>query len=172
MAIAPSRVPKWVVGTLLAGGLVVIALLAVIVVLLAGGSGDDQKTATAVQSKGTASPSPSSSAGGETFTVIGTLTLIDSGNENLGGGGCEGGGGYSDMTEGAQVVVRDATGKTIAVDALQAGTRADSVTCEFGFEIFDVPPAGGGPYSVEVSHRGEISFTQAEATDVALTLGN
>lgn len=163
-AAARGSIPKWVVGGLLGGGLVVVALLVVIVVLLVGGGGDGS-------SKVSDSPS---AAKGKTFEISGNVTLTDSGNENFGGGQCAGGGGYDDMREGAQVVVTDSVGKTLAVGALGRGTHSGQyaqVVCVFPFVIADVP-SGVGPYSVEIGHRGKISFTEIDASDLELTLGD
>jgi hypothetical protein len=156
-----NGVPRWVIATLLGGAVVIVALLAVVIVLLMGGDGDS--------SGGTATDTSSKEA--KTFDADGDLTLISADNELTGGGGCIGGGGYDDISSGTQVVIRDSSGTTVAVDHLLPGTKSDSyVTCVFDFTVHDVP-SGHGPYSVEVSHRGEISFNEADAGNLHLTLG-
>jgi hypothetical protein len=159
-----SPLPRWLVPSLVGAGVVIVALLVVIIVLLAGHN-DDASTPTA-----STSGSASGSAEPKTFNVAGALTLIDAGNQNLGGGACQGSGGYDDIVEGAQVVVSDASGTTIAVGALGGGARDSSVECVFPFTIVGVPDAPG-PFNVEVTHRGTIAFTRDNATSIQMSLG-
>lgn len=82
---------------------------------------------------------------------------------------CWGSGGYGDLKTGAQVVVTDAAGATIAVGSIiksNPGTswveetdtyRADS--CTLDFRVADVPP-GKGFYGVEVTHRGQVQYAE------------
>lgn len=108
----------------------------------------------------------------KTITVKGTMTLTDSDVESV-AGRCYGTGGYDDMRSGTQVTVRDSDGKSIGLGSLDEGEpdeRFPTVTCHFGFTVTDVP-AGIGIYSVEVSHRGEISFKETDASDISLSLG-
>ena len=150
-----STLPRWVLVGFAVGGLIVIALLAAILGMLASGS------------DGSASPSKPA---GKTFTVSGELTLTDAGVHNV-SGHCFGTNGYDDMQVGAQVVVRDADGKTVGVSQLDAGTLGGvTVVCTFPFTVEGVP-SGKGPYSVEVSHRGQIAFEESQAHGVSLTLG-
>jgi hypothetical protein len=142
------------------GGLVVAGLVAVIVLLVTGGDDDSEQTAN--------DDTAAAETKDATFDVRGTITLIDSGNENY-AGACYGGGGYDDMSGGAQVVIRDSTSKTIAAGQLAEGVKVDVVTCEFDFAIDDVP-SGNAPYSVEVSHRGEIVFKEEQALTLSLSL--
>lgn len=104
----------------------------------------------------------------ESVTVSGTLLLIDS-DIRRAGGECHGTGGYADITAGAQVVIRDRDGTTVGLGSLDPGRPESRVECRFGFVVDDVP-AGRGIYSVEVSHRGEVSFNEDDADAVALTL--
>jgi len=74
-------------------------------------------------------------------------------------------------SERAQVVIRDNGGTDLALGSLEDGyTENEGWVCVFEFTDLDVP-AGGGIYSVEVSHRGEISFMEEGPGDVAMTLG-
>lgn len=105
----------------------------------------------------------------KTITVSGTMTLNDS-NIGSGGGACWGNGGYDDIRNGAQAVVRNAKGEKVAVGAIGESRAAMSTSCEFTFKFKGVP-AGVGPYSVEVSHRGEVAFDEEDAGAIAITLG-
>jgi hypothetical protein len=117
-----------------------------------------------------------SGSGESTHTIRGTMTLIDS---DVGGssGDCYGTEGYDDIEQGAQVTVKNGSGKTLAVSDLQAGSSDDEdfmVSCEFGFVVRDVPDASF--YDVTVSHRGGVSFSKDEMErknwHVRLTLGS
>ncbi len=44
-------------------------------------------------------------------------------------------------------------------------------TCNFTFEVTDVPIAEVDLYAVEIASRGKITFKESDAHDVALTLG-
>ncbi len=105
-----------------------------------------------------------------TITVRGNLTLIGLIGDPTASGPCDASlrGGMGDIAPGAQVVVYDATGKTVGIGELQEGT-IDGGACVMPFTVAGVP-AGVGPYSVEVTHRGKIAFTEAEASDVELSL--
>lgn len=121
-------------------------------------------TACGSSSGPTVAPAP------KTFTVKGHLTLT-SGNLDGGyGDGCLGSDGFDDIESGAQVVVKDASGKSVAIGALGDGVKSQKVVCTFPFTVPNVP-AGDNVYSIEVTHRGGISFTPDKAGDVDLTLG-
>ncbi|MFI5713380.1 hypothetical protein [Kribbella sp. NPDC051620] len=119
-----------------------------------------------------------------TITVSGTITVsADSmSSEQAMGGACVTDDGYSDISSGAQVRVEDSAGKVIALAALQAGHVSEvfgpgtavegmAYLCVFGFTVNDVP-AEEKIYSVEVTHRGKISFTREKLNEpIALTLG-
>lgn len=93
---------------------------------------------------------------------------------------CFGDGGYGDMFEGGAVTVRDATGQIIATGRLGMGTLAgpavyqQDATCRLPFTVADVPDADF--YSVEVTHRGELSYSRADMESqgwvLSLHLGN
>jgi hypothetical protein len=106
--------------------------------------------------------SASGSSTPATFTLRGTMTLtgdnIPTGDSNE---DCTGYSGYADITEGASVTVYDASGKVVATSALETG-KPDSGACVFIAEVPGVPE-GSKFYRVEVSHRGQITVTAAEA---------
>ena len=105
------------------------------------------------------------------FTLSGTLMLnggpasVVSGTTN-----CHGTGGYSDIGAGAAVTVSDESGTLLAKGSLDVG-HAQAGGCALQFEVGEVP-GGKKFYQVEVSHRGAVSFTEAEAkAGVRLHLG-
>lgn len=118
------------------------------------------------------------------LTVTGTITVAaDSmSSEQEMGGACVTDDGYSDIESGAQVTVADASGKALALGALEAGRVSEvfdegtavegmASLCVFGFTVKDVSPSEA-IYSVEVSHRGKVNFTREKLNEsVALTLG-
>lgn len=106
------------------------------------------------------------------FTATGTLTLSSpDGNGISGGASCVGTGGFNDIREGTQVVIRDETGTTVGVGQLEAASASLSTRCTFAFTV-DGVPTGADFYEVEISHRGGITFSQEELErGVSLTLG-
>jgi hypothetical protein len=118
--------------------------------------------------------SPNSSVS-NTNSILGSLTLHDpsSFSSLQSGDTCAGSGGYSDITEGAQVVASDGSGNVLAVSQLEAGQADGSGNCNFSFELDNVSHATY--YKFEVSQRGEVdySYQQLSAGDfnVAMTLG-
>lgn len=82
------------------------------------------------------------------------------------------GGGYDDIEDGAQVTIKDGSGKLLAVGNLTGGTVAmDGVS--FKFEVPKVKETAF--YQVEVAHRGGVNYPIAdmESKDwtVSLNLG-
>ncbi|MDX3615347.1 hypothetical protein OG920_18775 [Streptomyces europaeiscabiei] len=105
-----------------------------------------------------------------TFTLTGTFELTE-GAVGDGLGGCEGSGGYDDITEGAAVTVYDAAGTVVATGQLGDSTLS-SGTCTFEVAVEDVP-RGEDFYKVEISHRGtvQLSGDEAEAGQFGASLG-
>lgn len=105
--------------------------------------------------------------------IAGTFTIVDS-TDGFSGGSCRGTGGYSDLGAGTSVSVFDAADRLIAVGSLGHGATADSATrssrCTFPFVVVDVPDKP--IYQIEVSHRGRVPFSRAEAAGVAMTIGS
>lgn len=99
----------------------------------------------------------------ETFEVLGAITLEDS-ITTYGlpdGFECAGKGGYKDIGPGAAVTVTDETGTLLAKGAI-ATSAGGSNGCWLDFTVADVP-RGKAFYKVEVSHRGELTYTESEA---------
>jgi hypothetical protein len=95
--------------------------------------------------------------------LSGDLTLAGPGF-GLSTRACHGGdlgGGYDDIDRGAQVKIKNADGKVIGVTALGAGkrTEASSVNTDCLFR-FSVKVPDSDFYSVEISHRGELTYPE------------
>jgi hypothetical protein len=102
--------------------------------------------------------------------VRGTLTLAPGGFD-AGGNGCEGSGGYSDISAGTAVVVGGATGQTVGIGALGPGQEDDSSNCVFSFDV--AVPSGQSVYTVTISHRGTQTLSSDELTNgINLSLGS
>lgn len=118
-----------------------------------------------------------------TFTATGTVTLMDSTSLStyssyssprpisFSGDSCRGTGGYSDLGLGTGVTIRDPDGTIVGAGEI-TGSAALEPMCELSFTVSDVP-SGEGPYTVEVSHRGEVTVTEQELAGggAALTIG-
>jgi hypothetical protein len=137
---------------LAAGGFLVVLAIVVIVVI-------------STLPKGSSTPKAVT-----TFTARGSFVLTDSPTD--GGQVCAPTDGYSDISAGAQVIVSDSSGKTLAIGSLQNPT-AGSGTCSYSFAVHNVP-VGKKFYGVEVSHRGSVKESENDMTSgsVALSLGN
>ncbi|MDI9914335.1 hypothetical protein [Rhodococcus sp. IEGM 1379] len=96
------------------------------------------------------------------FTMTGTMSL-DSSDSSSTGSGCVGDGGYDDIHSGTEVKVTNGDGKTVATGRLESGDRS-SGECVLPFTIKGVP-AGSEFYEVEVSHRGGLTYSEAEARE-------
>ncbi len=108
-----------------------------------------------------------------TATVSGSFELIDSGVDSsidVVGSVCNGTGGYSDITDGTTVLVKNDAGKLLAETTLGpgSGTSADC-TFHFSFSVTE----GATDYVVTISHRGEqhYTFAQLKTDGLNLTLG-
>jgi hypothetical protein len=106
----------------------------------------------------------------ETFDVSGSMTLFDDDSADS-TGFCSGTGGYDDIAAGTEVVVYDNAGAMLATGVLDSGFADVEGMCTFEFTVADVPVADKDLYAIEVAHRGKITFTQAEAKSVGLSLG-
>lgn len=124
-------------------------------------------TAPASESAATAAASPTE----ELNKLFGTLTLqdyngIDFEGQRFEGASCTGRGGYSDIQQGAQVVVKDGSESILAVDSLDRGQQDALIDggsvyyCKFTFYVDAIPTTDF--YSIEVSHRGALTYSAAE----------
>ncbi|MBF4613731.1 hypothetical protein [Curtobacterium sp. VKM Ac-1376] len=90
--------------------------------------------------------------------------------------------GYDDIAAGAQVVISDTDGETLAVGELRDGYLQDGPggsaffqsVCEYPFIVSRIPQ-GEKFYAVHIgnTNRGERNYTQAqlEAGEIALSIG-
>jgi hypothetical protein len=104
--------------------------------------------------------------------VNGTMSLLDTDGSGIRAAGdktCSGSGGYSDIQEGAEVVISDDQGATLVITHLTGGSGS-SLACVFDFTA--QVPAGKHFYGVTVSHRGTVKMTEAEVSHAAVSLGN
>lgn len=97
-----------------------------------------------------------------TFTLRGTMTLT---GDNVPAGAtsedCTGYEGYADIARGASVTVYDQDGKVVASGALGTG-KPKSAACVFPVSVAGVPE-GSRFFQVEVSHRGKLTVSAADA---------
>jgi hypothetical protein len=106
-----------------------------------------------------------------TIDVAGDITVTDAGGILPYAGTCKTSGGFADIAAGAQVVIKDSTGKVVATTTLAGGTGPTAGgTCTFGFHTS--VPSGSDFYGVELGRRGVVQFTADQLADgVHLTLG-
>lgn len=101
------------------------------------------------------------------LTISGTIAIAPRAGGWTGGAGerCETGtsGGHSDLKEGAQIVISDATAKTLAIGHLGGGAQDGVGGCKFSFRVTEVP-VGHDFYGVEVTHRGRLQYTAEQVT--------
>lgn len=120
--------------------------------------------------------------------LIGTVTVPADYRADIGltpiteGSACYPDDGYDDVGEGASVTVRSATGNIVGSDRLGVGKAHDvkagfsdpTGDCVFGFSIDGIPRSKF--YTIEASHRGEVTFSSAELDrqgwDVDLRVGS
>lgn len=106
----------------------------------------------------------------DTITVVGTVEIGGDGFSMVSGGTCAGDGGYSDIRAGAQVVVSDAAGTTVAVGHLGDGSWIGA-HCELPFSV-DVP-AGSDFYGLQVASRNVVQYKAGQLNSpVVLSIGD
>lgn len=108
----------------------------------------------------------------ETKVIEGSFTLRDSKMGPSDSGPCSGSGGYSDISVGRGVEVRNDAGDPLGRTKLGPGTKKSRNRCEFLFEV--ELTEGEDSYVFEVGSRGQIAFTWKELTGMGphLTLGS
>lgn len=107
----------------------------------------------------------------ETYTIEGTVQLRQDRDEPViyldALGHCSGTRGYDDIQTGANVVILDGSGTTLATTTLETaddsdGSRPRSNICEFQFTV-EVPAADF--YTLEIGRRGAPTYSFAEMED-------
>ncbi|MEV7519328.1 hypothetical protein [Streptomyces sp. NPDC091371] len=101
------------------------------------------------------------------FNGVFVLSDADSVGNSSSAGRCFGTGGYNDIREGTSVTVYDKAGTVLAVGSLGASTFTDGGykgvdKCAYKVAV-DGVPTGAGFYQVEVSHRGKVNLSEADA---------
>lgn len=123
-----------------------------------------------IRSGGGSSSTPKVSTqphGKSTITLTGALELdngtsgFDDTNFTSTDGNCNGTGGYTDLAAGTSITVYDNTGAVISVGNLSAGSDTGDA-CIFAWSIPNVPKSNF--YKVEISHRGQLTYSYAQAT--------
>ncbi|WP_326791580.1 hypothetical protein OHA79_02760 [Streptomyces sp. NBC_00841] len=126
--------------------------------------------------KANAGPSSSATAdegrAPEPFGTDGTLTVIKVGAGLETGELRSGTNGSSDIDFGTQVNITDAAGTLVATGSLDFGEKTEA-GCTFAFTVDDITP-GSKFYTVEASHRGGLTQTEADlrAGKLEFTLGD
>ena len=143
----PARArPRWLLPVLIAGGAVsAVAIVAVLVLTL----GRPAK-----------------------LSLTGTLTIGSATTEGPlpAGFACAGAGPLSDIQPALRVVVADGNHELLGKGELTSSFSGGADSCVFAIVVHDLP-LDRDDYLVQISHRGEASFTQAEAVSgIELTL--
>ena len=116
--------------------------------------------------------------GGETFALNGQVVLQSESNvvgEEGGQEACRGGGGYTDIIGGEDVVVFDQSEEEVARSQLELGQPEDGgQTCVFPFAVPELPEADG--YYVVIGDREPVPYSLDELRedefDIELVLGD
>jgi hypothetical protein len=113
---------------------------------------------------------------GESHTITGDLTLVDTDVASLDvGDSCSGQNGYDDISSGAEVVVEDEAGTTLATSQLVTGSF-DGVGCVFEFTVEDVGKATFYRVLIGRDSRGGLRYSHDELANqnwsVHLSLGD
>lgn len=81
---------------------------------------------------------------------------------------------YDDVKAGAQVVITDASGKTLALgklgDGTAVGASSETADCRFDFTIYDVP-GGSSFYGIKVGTEQSQQFPAAALPSAAVSFG-
>lgn len=134
-------------------------------------SRDDTDNATA--STATENAATINDNADDTFTLNGNFTLNEDAVDD-GIGGCEGSGGYTDITLGTSVTVYDAAGSVIATGMLALSKFDEAAgSCTWDVSVYDVP-GDQDFYQVEIGHRGklQLSVVDAKADGFSASLGD
>ena len=123
----------------------------------------------------TPTPKVEAPAPAKTITITGVFTLIAFPLQTYSDGACGGylDGGYKDIQEGMSVVVKDGNRNIIGMGRLGPGKRTHKVSCEFTYQITDLPETKF--YVISVGRRGEMTFSLEDLRErgfkISSTLG-
>lgn len=113
-----------------------------------------------------------------TFALTGQLTVIDSDTTSsfsgvqASGGSCKGQNGFSDLSEGTPVTVKNSVGTIVGSTSLSIGIPNGAGRCQFWFTMAGVK-SGGGFYQIEIGRRGAVTFPEDKAKyGVTMTIGS
>lgn len=95
---------------------------------------------------------------------------------------CQGWKGFADITGGAQITITDASGKALAIGALERGTATGITSsdvnglpraeiCTLPFKVPGITP-GVGPYGVQIAHRDVVRFDESRLGIISLGFGS
>jgi hypothetical protein len=126
---------------------------------------------------GCSSPTPKSTP--KPLQAAGTITVPINIEDALNGtvemgSPCIAEDGYDDITDGAQVIITNASGKTVGVGSLEPGTVSSTGSkCQFEFTVNGIP-AGSKFYGIHIGNqnRGVIQEPADQIGNVQLTLGS
>ncbi|MFD0257499.1 hypothetical protein ACFVH7_04365 [Kitasatospora indigofera] len=108
----------------------------------------------------TLASTPTSTAAA-TFTLTGTMEVAGATHWRRVSTQCEGTGGYDDIAEGTSVTVYSASGTVVGTGRLTNGVVFGSA-CSLSVVVEKVP-VGADFFQVEVSHRGKLTLSAADA---------
>lgn len=134
-----------------------------------GGGGQD---AAVEPSSGATTPTSTTATEELTFVARGTIQVQVGGLPAGVGQGlpCTTDGGYDDIRDGAQVLIINGAGETLAIGRLGPGEQV-ALRCEFSWVVNDVP-RGEGFYGVQVAGRGGPQYSEQDMLlPIDLTLG-
>ena len=101
-----------------------------------------------------------SGGAGSGHTIVGSQEVHDSSGFSLADGtSCVTTGGYSDVSEGAEVIITNASGNQVGQGALGSGTISGDA-CIFSFTVTSVPDSSS--YGIRIGNRNTVSFTRSE----------
>lgn len=121
--------------------------------------------------------SPTSPRDSTLHTISGKIVLTGSigfTNHEIDASGttCSGAGGYSDIHPGADVIVQDGAGTTIALGRLGEGewdrTEGNNGTCTISFSVGDVPDTDF--YTITIGNRDGLLMSRSDLEAVGWTL--
>lgn len=118
-----------------------------------------EKAAPPTQAEPTEEPTEQPTEASHTLVVVLTLNG-EQGDIVRYDDNCEGAGGYDDLFYGAPITVKDGSGNIVKTGSLSVGRFIDGFTCEWRGTISGVPDLDF--YSIEVSHRGELAFSNED----------